>query len=145
LLIEAGKETDKIRRLALVIAFCVAQYAGIEARISKPFNPILGETYELLGPDFKYFSEQVSHHPPISAAYAESDFYKFWMNTSMKQKFKGNSLEFTPLGCMNFQFGDDHIVVSRPVTSCQNIILGGMHIDTQGKMEAKNLTTGDSC
>jgi hypothetical protein len=44
-------------------------------RFNKPFNPILGETYELIGDGWKFLSEQVSHHPPISASYAESDHY----------------------------------------------------------------------
>ena len=63
----------------------------------------------------------------------------------MKQKFKGNSLEVTPLGCINYQFGEDHFVVSRPPTSANNIILGGLYVDTVGNMEIKNLTTKDSC
>ena len=34
----------------------------------KPFNPILGETWEAGLPDgTQIFIEQISHHPPISA------------------------------------------------------------------------------
>jgi len=40
----------------------------------KPFNPLLGETFELFVPGkYKYFSEQVSHHPPISASITLGD------------------------------------------------------------------------
>ena len=35
----------------------------------KPFNPLLGETYELVNDQLELLSEQVSHHPPISANY----------------------------------------------------------------------------
>ena len=73
-----------IMRLLHVSAFAIAQYKCSNKRTNKPFNPILGETFELLTPKFKYFSEQVSHHPPISACYAFSDTYEFWMNTNMK-------------------------------------------------------------
>jgi pterin-4a-carbinolamine dehydratase len=36
----------------------------------KPFNSILGETFEITNSKFDYIAEQVSHHPPISACYA---------------------------------------------------------------------------
>lgn len=85
-------------RMAYVAAFSVAQYCGTENRTTKPFNPILGETFEMRGNGWKYISEQVSHHPPVTAAYAESDLYDFWMNTAMQQSFKVSYLKFKTLG-----------------------------------------------
>ena len=43
-------------------------------RIYKPFNPILGETFEYVDTQhgFRSVSEQVCHHPPVSALHAES-------------------------------------------------------------------------
>ena len=67
-----------------VACFGIGQYAMQTRRTSKPFNPILGETYELLCPEFKYFGEQVSHHPPVSAAYACSDSYEFETHSHTK-------------------------------------------------------------
>ena len=41
---------------------------NVEKGLVKPFNPLLGETYELFIPGkLKFIAEQVSHHPPISA------------------------------------------------------------------------------
>ena len=38
------------------------------ARWAKPFNPLLGETWQAEMPDgSRIFLEQISHHPPISA------------------------------------------------------------------------------
>lgn len=37
----------------------------IPKRLGKPFNPLLGETYELVTSKFRLFSESVSHHPPV--------------------------------------------------------------------------------
>lgn len=37
---------------------------------------MLGETYELVMDDFKYVSEQVSHHPPISAFNIDGDNFQ---------------------------------------------------------------------
>jgi hypothetical protein len=34
--------------------------------MDKPFNPILGETYQSLVNGTLFYGEQISHHPPIS-------------------------------------------------------------------------------
>ena len=48
LLVLADNEPDPAMRMAYVAAFAVANYAGSE-RTLKPFNPILGETFECVG------------------------------------------------------------------------------------------------
>lgn len=53
-----------------IIAFCPQRN-----RLKKPFNPILGETYELVLDEFKCVAEQVSHHPPVSAYHIEGRNY----------------------------------------------------------------------
>ena len=72
------------------------------------------------GNGWKYISEQVSHHPPVTAAYAFSDTYDFWMNTAMQQRFKATYLQFKTLGTQNIKFKDngDHYVIVRPMTYC---------------------------
>lgn len=49
-------------RILNVAAFAVSAYASTEGRICKPFNPLLGETYEAEYPDkgLRFFSEKVS-------------------------------------------------------------------------------------
>ena len=34
---------------------------------TKPFNPMLSETFEFVTDDFEYLAEQVTHHPPVTA------------------------------------------------------------------------------
>lgn len=48
---------NSIKRILYVTSFAIAQYKCSDKRVSKPFNPILGETFEFLTPHFKYFSE----------------------------------------------------------------------------------------
>ena len=48
-----------------VAAFSISAYGSSNARAShKPFNPLLGETFECIREDkgFKYVAEQVSSH-----------------------------------------------------------------------------------
>jgi len=48
---------------------------------------MLGETYELVTEDYRFVSEQVSHHPPISAYYQEGKGYKTWGFADQKSSF----------------------------------------------------------
>ena len=53
---------------------------------------------------FRLMSEQVSHHPPVSAFYVESPRYKFHGSVHPKLKFWGKSVEVTPKGVVTLQF-----------------------------------------
>lgn len=67
------------------------------------------------------------------------------MNTHMKTKFWGKSLEFKPLGNLHFKFADsgDHFVCQRPTSSVNNIILGTMYVSHSGDSTVVNTRTGD--
>lgn len=52
LLDQATKTKDSMERLLLVTVFAISTYSVVKYRSSrKPFNPLLGETYELVRPD----------------------------------------------------------------------------------------------
>ena len=57
ILTKAYNCTDPSLRLIYIAAFNIGQYYGTYDRLTKPYNPILGETYELQTPDFRYTSE----------------------------------------------------------------------------------------
>lgn len=42
----AAQMTDYWEQLALVAAFTVSSYSTTSTRVNKPFNPLLGETFE---------------------------------------------------------------------------------------------------
>lgn len=56
-------------RLLSIGAFAVSGYSSTEGRTCKPFNPLLGETYEADYPDkgLRFCSEKVCHdcHPVL--------------------------------------------------------------------------------
>ena len=142
---KAAASPDPLVRMAYVITFMIAQYSSIVNRIKKPFNPILGETYEYVTHNYKFFSEQVSHHPPISTCHCHSDLYEFWMHTHLKFSFWGKTFEGTPLGSLNVYLKkfNERYIVSRPKTYCGNIIIGKMFLDCYGDCTASNTKTGD--
>jgi len=62
LLDKAANLANPLERIQLVGAFAVSSYASTFLRPSKkPFNPLLGETYECVRPDkgFKFIAEKV--------------------------------------------------------------------------------------
>ena len=71
----------------------------------KPFNPLLGETYELEHSDFRVICEQVCHHPPVSAFHADNTGGDFVFHGSVypKVKFWGKSVEFKPQGVLSVE------------------------------------------
>ncbi|KAJ7313653.1 hypothetical protein JRQ81_005233 [Phrynocephalus forsythii] len=143
LLDAASHNPDPCERLICVAAFAVSAYASTYYRAgSKPFNPVLGETYECVRPDkgFRFISEQVCHHPPISACHAESDNFVFWQDMKWKNKFWGKSLEIIPVGTVNVhlpRFGDHY--EWNKVTSCiHNILSGQRWIEHYGEVLIRN-------
>jgi hypothetical protein len=82
LLDTAAERADSTERLLYVAAFAASEYASTIGRVAKPFNPLLAETYEYARPDkgYRFFIEQVSHHPPIGAAYAESKKWDYYVS-----------------------------------------------------------------
>lgn len=57
---------NDLMRILNIAAFAVSGYASTEGRQCKPFNPLLGETYEADYPDkgLHFFSEKVMHFVP---------------------------------------------------------------------------------
>ena len=87
--------------MVYVASFAVSAYANSQYRAaSKPFNPLLGETYECVRDDkgFSFVAEQVLHHPPVSTCHAKSNNFEFWQDIRVKSKFWGKSMEIQPVG-----------------------------------------------
>ncbi|TMW64014.1 hypothetical protein Poli38472_014131 [Pythium oligandrum] len=62
----AADQTDPVERFKLVMAFAVAGMHHSVGQL-KPFNPILGETYQsVLNDGTDVCCEHTSHHPPVS-------------------------------------------------------------------------------
>ncbi|XP_077046978.1 oxysterol-binding protein-related protein 7 isoform X3 [Agelaius phoeniceus] len=143
LLDRASRARDPRQRLVYVAAFAVSAYASTYYRAgSKPFNPVLGETYECVRPDrgFRFISEQVSHHPPISACHAESDNFVFWQDMRWKNKFWGKSLEIVPMGTVNVQLPrtGDHYEWNKVTTCIHNVLSGPRWIEHYGEVLIRN-------
>ncbi|XP_022726917.1 oxysterol-binding protein-related protein 1D-like isoform X2 [Durio zibethinus] len=138
--LEWGKQENDLMRILNVAAFAVSGYASTEGRQCKPFNPLLGETYEADYPDkgLHFFSEKVSHHPTIVACHCDGRGWKFWADSNLKGKFWGRSIQLDPVGVLTLQFEDGETFQwSKVTTSIYNIILGKIYCDHYGTMRIR--------
>ncbi|KAF5203787.1 Oxysterol-binding protein-related protein 1d [Thalictrum thalictroides] len=138
--LEWGKQGNSLMRILNIAAFAVSGYASTEGRQCKPFNPLLGETYEADYPDkgLRFFSEKVSHHPTIVACHCDGRGWKFWADSNLKGKFWGRSIQLDPVGVLTLQFEDGETFEwSKVTTSIYNIILGKIYCDHYGTMRIK--------
>uniref|UniRef100_A0A665T2K1 Oxysterol-binding protein n=1 Tax=Echeneis naucrates TaxID=173247 RepID=A0A665T2K1_ECHNA len=151
LIYKACSLSDSIDRMQVVAAFAVSAVASQWERTGKPFNPLLGETFELVREDdgYRLISEQVSHHPPVSAFHAQSLKHEFEFHGSIypKLKFWGKSVEAEPKGTMTLELlkHKEAYTWTNPMCCVHNIILGKLWIEQYGTVEIVNHSTGDKC
>lgn len=147
----ASCQPQALERMQCVAAFAVSAVASQWERTGKPFNPLLGETYELIREDlgFRFISEQVSHHPPISAFYSEGLHQDFLFHGSIypKLKFWGKSVEAEPRGTITLELlkHNEAYTWTNPTCCVHNVIIGKLWIEQYGTVEIVNHRTGDKC
>uniref|UniRef100_A0A672PCG0 Oxysterol-binding protein n=1 Tax=Sinocyclocheilus grahami TaxID=75366 RepID=A0A672PCG0_SINGR len=144
----ANHTDDPFERMVYVAAFSISGYAWASWRNRyKPFNPVLGETYENVQEDhgFRYIAEQVSHHPPLSACHAESDNFSFWQDQRWKYKFWGKSVEIVSTGMVNVTLPNygDHYEWNKAVTCIHNVFSQQRSLEHYGDIVIRNLNNNE--
>ena len=92
-------------RMKTIVQWYLSGFYKKPKGLKKPYNPIIGETFRCYwdhnsnGSKTFYLAEQVSHHPPISAFYAEHVKKRIAVNAHIytKSSFLGMSVSFTTL------------------------------------------------
>nr|CAH7728422.1 unnamed protein product [Callosobruchus chinensis] len=148
----AAKMGDPCEQLAYVAAFTISAYSTTSDRTGKPFNPLLGETYECDRRDdlgWRAINEQVSHHPPMVAQFCEGKQWNCWQEFTMSTKFRGKYLQVIPLGMAHVEFTSSGNRYSwrKVTTTVHNIIVGKLWVDQHGDMEiiGKGKAAGIKC
>ncbi|KAI1124863.1 Oxysterol-binding protein-domain-containing protein [Nemania abortiva] len=149
----AADRADSIERMLYVAAFAASEFASTIGRVAKPFNPLLGETFEYARPDkgYRFFIEQVSHHPPVGACYAEAAQWTYWGEAKVDSRFMGKSFDIYHLGTWFLRLRpkaggkEDFYTWKKPKSQVVGIITGNPVVDNYGLVEIKNWTTGEIC
>lgn len=137
-------------RLMYVAAFAVSYFAYNrvkERAIRKPFNPMLGETYELVREDlgFRFVAEKVSHHPVRMACQADSLANGGWcfaQSPQPVQKFWGKSVELNTEGRARviLRSTGEHYAWNQATCFLRNVIAGEKYVEPVQSMTIVNET-----
>ncbi|KAK5075610.1 Oxysterol-binding protein 3 [Lithohypha guttulata] len=152
LLDKATTLNDVADRLLHITAFAISSLSNArvkERNIRKPFNPMLGETYELVREDknFRFISEKVSHRPVQLAFYAEGKNWGVGQSPLPSQKFWGKSSEIITDGKVRVALHNvaESYSWAPPTCFLRNIIAGEKYVEPVGKLSVVNETTGWQC
>src|SRR5688500_12798876 len=92
----------------------------------------------------RYVAEQVSHHPPIGALFADNENFEYTQHLTMKTRWTGNSVTIDGIGMHHLllkKWGDK-IRWTGVKTVVHNALFGKVWIDHYGDMIIRNETTG---
>ncbi|XP_036375921.1 oxysterol-binding protein-related protein 8 isoform X2 [Megalops cyprinoides] len=151
---EAAVEENAYNRMKKVVKWYLSGFYKKPKGLKKPYNPIIGETFRCVWIHPKtnsktfYISEQVSHHPPVSAFYVSNRKDGFCLSGSIlaKSKFYGNSLSAILDGEARLTFlnrGEDYIM-NMPYAHCKGILYGTMTLELAGQVTITCEKTGYS-
>ncbi|XP_051544148.1 oxysterol-binding protein-related protein 8 isoform X2 [Myxocyprinus asiaticus] len=151
---EAAVEENAYDRMKKVVKWYISGFYKKPKGLKKPYNPIIGETFRCLWLHNRtnsktfYISEQVSHHPPVSAFYVSNRKDGFCLSGSIlaKSKFYGNSLSAILDGEARLTFlnrGEDY-VMNMPYAHCKGILYGTMTLELGGQVTITCEKTGYS-
>ena len=127
-------------KIVYIIGFIAGELSQNINRFLKPFNPILGETFEFFDNErkFRFFSEQVSHNPPISAFLCESSDFVYFGDTRFKSSFKflkgAMELSFTNKTHILFKKSNKKYVFNKPNCYLNGVMKGTPRYDCEGQM-----------
>jgi len=135
---------DPMDRMALLCAFIVSGYSGMVGRRRKPFNPLLGETYDYISEDgWRYHGEQVSHHPAITACHTEGPEWELFQALQGKVSFTLNSVSITSILPVRLKFANgDEYSWNKVTTTIQNARAEAQNrrVVNEGEMTIKSNT-----
>ena len=146
LLDQAAACSDPAQRLLYVSAYAVASYAASFYRGGrKPFNPLLGETFEYVCTErkFRYVAEQVSHHPPVCASFASSAQWEVAQQAGVDTKFRPTKLKLVPSGGTRLKLvGHAEVYEWNKVVTCiEDVFNSKRWVDHYGTMNI-DVSTG---
>ena len=145
LLRRANKLDDQYLRLVHVFSILFILYSSVPFRVKKPFNPLLGETFEYFEGEVRCVLDQVSPHPPISAFYCDCDDYTIWGHISVKANLSLSGFSLVPKGPFNVKLKrtEELFTFERPKYSMHNYMIGALYLWINGDMTCTNSKTGD--
>ena len=136
---------DPLERFKNVMAFALSSLY-ITVKQQKPFNPILGETYQAYYSEgTRIYCEHTSHHPPIANFMVAdpNELYQIWGYYEFKAKLKQNTLMMRNEGPNNIKFKDGQFISYEfPQSSLGGMLWGDRTLNIDGSMTFEDKGNG---
>ncbi|KAI8877987.1 Oxysterol-binding protein, partial [Backusella circina FSU 941] len=155
LVIRASKTTDPVQRFVEVCRFFLSGWHIKPKGVKKPYNSVLGEFFRCqydLDDDSKayYISEQVSHHPPITAYYYAIPEHGIFVTGEAhpKAKFLGNSAATIMKGYSRIVFSElfnETYEITNPNVYARGILFGKMTMEMGDQSTIRCVTSDLIC
>lgn len=115
---------DVVTQMKAVIGFMMS-VPPLDLIMQKPFNPILGETFQAHIGGIPIYYEQISHHPPISAYYLKCEEFTMHGNLNAVANVSLNSGTGGNAGKMHIIMKNgNHFEISFPPAEISGLIYG---------------------
>ncbi|KUJ20077.1 putative oxysterol-binding protein 1A [Mollisia scopiformis] len=144
---------DSVKRLLYVASFACSKHVSASSLYTRSFNPLLGETYEFVDPKkkYRYFAEQIQHHPPMLAICAESPRWTYHGEAATRNVLRMTAIDVNHIGTwfltLRLLDGTEELytwrkpgmVVKMPLVSGEPVI------EEYGAVNVRNWSTGEVC
>ena len=146
----AGQTSNSIERFKFVMCFMISSMYMVWRQL-KPFNPILGETFQGYWPDgTQIYIEHISHHPPISWYLVEhaDGLYKYEGSYEYTAKLTnlGNSARGRHVGPNRIYFKDGSMIEYQyPFIKINGLLMGKRTMKWEGDFEFVDKLNNISC
>eukprot|EP00891_Asterochloris_glomerata_P004009 jgi/Astpho2/4009/Aster-01170 len=133
----AALAADPVERMKLLVCWFVAGLQHVYEDFRKPFNPILGETWQATLPQdgTQLFVEQISHHPPVSAFQMQGPdgLFTFHGTCQPDASWTGNNIKLQVKGHKQIEFRDGgQIDIISPIQYIKGVLYAAV---TRGEFQ----------
>jgi hypothetical protein len=129
---KAAQSKDLLYQMKMCCGFLISSL-HMSLNQQKPFNPILGETFQGRINGCPIYLEQISHHPPISAILMIGKGYRIEGNFEVVAALRPNSMSGKQLGSADIVFNNRRISFSMPVCEISGFSFGPRYLNYSGK------------
>ncbi|OMJ21525.1 Oxysterol-binding protein-like protein [Smittium culicis] len=142
ILVESSNTTDPIQRFILIVKYYMSGWHIHPKGVKKPYNPVLGEFFRNdcqidNKSKFYFVSEQVSHHPPITAFtnYCPDEGIYIKGDMRPRGKFLGNSVSVHLGGSSEIFLSkhDERYSINYPNMYTRGVLFGKMVLEMGDK------------
>jgi len=105
-----GQTPSSLEQFKMVVAYFISSL-HTQINPQKPFNPILGETFQGMIDNCPIYAEQISHHPPITAFQMVGENFTIHGNLEFTATISFNTVKSRKVGFLTTTFKNSNSVI----------------------------------